>query len=106
MRSSPVKDDWTSARWFFPIRILMAVHCRFEDEVRAALRELAAGATGSSTFIARALVLSAPPDVAAGEMTDKGAVSQKAVLRNRAHDIARLFAEPCHPDVILPDSEA
>ncbi len=76
-----------------------------EDEVRAALRELATGATGSSTFIARALVLSVPPDVAAGEMTDKGAVSQKAVLRNRAADIARLFAEPLHPDVILPNVE-
>jgi feruloyl-CoA synthase len=76
------------------------------DEVRAALRELAAGATGSSTFIARALVLAAPPDAAAGEMTDKGAVSQKAVLRNRVHDIARLFAEPCRPDVISPDSES
>jgi feruloyl-CoA synthase len=75
------------------------------NEIRAALRELATGATGSSTFIARALVLSAPPDVAAGEMTDKGAVSQKAVLRNRAHDIARLFSEPRHPEVISPDVE-
>jgi hypothetical protein len=36
-------------------------------------------------------------------MTDKGAVSQKAVVRNRADDIARLFAEPRHPDVISPD---
>lgn len=71
------------------------------NEVRAALRELAAGATGSSTFIARALVLSAPPEAAAGEMTDKGAVSQKAVLRNRARDIAHLFAAPRHPAVIL-----
>jgi feruloyl-CoA synthase len=75
------------------------------NEVRAALRELATDATGSSTFIARALVLSAPPDAAAGEMTDKGAVSQKAVLRNRRHDIARLFAEPRHPDVISLDVE-
>jgi feruloyl-CoA synthase len=73
------------------------------NEVSAALHELATGATGSSTFIARALVLSAPPEIAAGEMTDKGAVSQKAVLRNRAHDIARLFAEPRHPDVISPE---
>lgn len=71
-----------------------------KNEVGAALRELAAGATGSSTFIARALVLSTPPDVAAGEMTDKGAVSQKAVLRNRANEVARLFANPCDPDVI------
>ncbi len=73
------------------------------SEVGAALRELASDATGSSTFIARALVLSAPPDVAAGEMTDKGAVSQKAVLRNRANDVARLFAEPLQPDVITFD---
>jgi len=73
------------------------------DEVRAALRELSLGATGSSTFIARALLLPTPPDAAAGEITDKGAVSQKSVLRNRADDIARLFAVPRHPDVITPD---
>lgn len=73
--------------------------------VRAALCELSSAATGSSTFIARALLLSTPPDAAAGEMTDKGAVSQKAVLRNRADDIARLFAVPRHPDVIAPNSE-
>jgi feruloyl-CoA synthase len=80
-------------------------HCgaqSIRNEIRAALRELATGATGSSTFIARALLLSSP-DVAAGEVTDKGAVSQKAVLRNRARDIARLFAEPRHPDVISSD---
>lgn len=75
------------------------------NEVVAALRELARGATGSSTFIARALLLSVPPDAAAGEMTDKGAVSQKAVLRNRAHDIARMFAEPRDPDVMSPGVE-
>jgi feruloyl-CoA synthase len=75
------------------------------NHVRAALRELAMGATGSSTFIARAMVASAPPDAAAGEMTDKGAVSQKTVLRNRAQDIARLFAVPRDPDVISPDVE-
>lgn len=73
-------------------------------QVGAALRELALGATGSSTFIARVLVLSTPPDAASGEITDKGAVSQKAVLRNRACDIARLFAEPRHPEVISSDS--
>jgi feruloyl-CoA synthase len=73
------------------------------DQLRTALREVARGATGSSTFIARAIVLSAPPNATAGEMTDKGAVSQKAVVRNRADDIARLFAEPRHPDVISPD---
>ena len=75
------------------------------NEVRTALREISSRATGSSTFIARALVLSAPPDVAAGEITDKGAVSQKAVLRSRARDVARLFAEPRHPDVISSEFE-
>jgi feruloyl-CoA synthase len=75
------------------------------NHVRAALRELAMGATGSSTFIARAMVASAPPGAAAGEVTDKGAVSQKTVLRNRAQDIARLFAVPRDPDVISPDVE-
>ena len=75
------------------------------SELGAALRAISSGATGSSTFIARALLLAAPPDAAAGEMTDKGAVSQKAVLRNRAHEVARLFAAPRHPDVISPDGD-
>jgi feruloyl-CoA synthase len=64
------------------------------SSVRAAVQQvldgLARQATGSSTFVARALILAEPPDAAAGEVTDKGTVSQKVTLRNRADAVSAL----------------
>ncbi len=51
---------------------------------------------GSSTRITRALLLAEPPQIDAGEITDKGYVNQRAVLARRAGDVERLYAE--HPD--------
>ncbi|MBF9042247.1 AMP-binding protein [Rhodobacterales bacterium HKCCE4037] len=66
-------------------------------EVRAALRErlsaLAAKATGSSNRITRALVLTEPLDLNAGEVTDKGSVNQRAVLNNRPEAVAALYGD-------------
>ena len=67
---------------------------RLRGEVEAALTEISAQATGSSTFVARALLMDTPPDPAAGEMTDKGAVSQRGVLRARKAFVDRLFNDP------------
>jgi feruloyl-CoA synthase len=66
-----------------------------DDAFRAALRtglaELAAGASASSTRIARLLVLAEPPSIDAGEITDKGYLNQRAILARRAADVARLY---------------
>jgi feruloyl-CoA synthase len=59
----------------------------------AALAALNAGA-GSAARIERLLVLADPPDMDAGEITDKGYVNQRAVLERRADLVARLLAEP------------
>ncbi len=48
------------------------------------LNRLAAGATGSSTRIARALILTEPASIDKGEVTDKGSINQRAVLKHRA----------------------
>src|SRR6185503_3770429 len=40
--------------------------------------------TGSSNRVARAIVLEEPPSLDAGEMTDKGSINQRAVLRRRS----------------------
>jgi feruloyl-CoA synthase len=48
-------------------------------------------ATGSSNRIARAVVLDEPPSLDAGEMTDKGSINQKAVLRRRHEIVERLY---------------
>jgi feruloyl-CoA synthase len=47
--------------------------------------------TGSSTRIARYAILEEPPSLDAGEMTDKGSINQKAVLRRRAHIVEALY---------------
>lgn len=62
------------------------------EALRAALARHNGSAGGSSRRIARALVLAEPPSVAAGEITDKGYINQRAVLTRRAADVERLFA--------------
>ncbi len=57
--------------------------------------------TGSSTRIARALIMEAPPSIDASEVTDKGSINQRAVLKNRAGLVERLYAEPIHPDIMV-----
>lgn len=57
---------------------------------------------GSASRIERLLLLSDPPDLDAGEITDKGYVNQRAVLERRAGQVARLFAEPPDEAVITP----
>ncbi|HEY1340605.1 MAG TPA: feruloyl-CoA synthase, partial [Bryobacteraceae bacterium] len=61
----------------------------------------AADAPGSSTRIARAIVVEEPPSFDAGELTDKGTVNQRAVLRHRAHLVERLYAQPYAAGVLV-----
>jgi feruloyl-CoA synthase len=49
-------------------------------------------ATGSSNRVARALVLEEPPSLDAGEMTDKGSINQRAVLKRRAALVEELYS--------------
>ena len=62
--------------------------------VQQVLDRLAAEATGSSNRIARALVLEEPPSIDAGEVTDKGSINQRTVLRTRADLVEMLYTEP------------
>lgn len=55
---------------------------------------------GSSTRIARLLLLSAPPSVDANEITDKGYINQRAVLENRSGDVERLYAGTPDEEII------
>ena len=69
----------------------------------AALRAYNAAHPGSSTRIARALLLDTPPSLDAGELTDKGHVNQRAVLRLRAAEVERLHASRGDDDCLLLD---
>ena len=65
------------------------------------LNQLAASATGSANRVARLLLLSEPPSIDKGEVTDKGSINQRAVLKHRdqlAHD----FHHNLLPHTLLP----
>jgi feruloyl-CoA synthase len=73
--------------------------------VRAALTDHlshhARSATGSAARVVAALVLETPLSFDKGEVTDKGSVNQRAVLRERADLVASLWSGG--PQVILAD---
>jgi feruloyl-CoA synthase len=66
----------------------------------AALAALNHGA-GSAGRIERLLLLEQPPNMDAGEITDKGYVNQRAVLDRHGDLVARLLAEPPDAAVIV-----
>lgn len=57
------------------------------------LAELAAAGTGSSNRIVAALLVEIPPSSAAGELTEKGTVNNRALQRNRPELLDILFGE-------------
>ena len=75
-------------------------HPVLRDDLRRRLTALAAEAPGSSTHVARAILLAEPPSIDAHELTDKGSINQRAVLANRAALVEGLYADPPAPDVI------
>ena len=56
---------------------------------------------GSSTRIARIILMTEPPSIDGHEMTDKGYVNQRATLERRAHLVERLYQEMPPDDVIV-----
>ncbi len=67
------------------------------------LNTLAAVSAGSSTRVARVLLMAEPPSMDKGEMTDKGSINQRAVLKNRAALVDELYATPLSSHVIAID---
>jgi feruloyl-CoA synthase len=75
-------------------------HASVRARFAAIVEALAAQGTGSSTFVARAIVLDQPPAGEAREITDKGSINQKAVLRHRAALVEELYQPAASPRVI------
>jgi feruloyl-CoA synthase len=74
-----------------------------EGALRDALRRWNAANPGGSTRIGRALVLTEPPSIDAGEITDKGYTNQRATLERRSARVADVYAEPPLAGVIIAD---
>ncbi|OGB95304.1 MAG: feruloyl-CoA synthase, partial [candidate division NC10 bacterium RIFCSPLOWO2_02_FULL_66_22] len=71
------------------------------SRLQAVFDRLALQSTGSSTRIARVLIMQTPPSIDASEITDKGSINQRAVLQHRAALVEELYAEPPSPRVLL-----
>lgn len=72
-----------------------------QAHLQKTLDTLLATATGSATRIARAVAATVPPSMALGEVTDKGSLNQRAVLRYRADLVAALH-EGTLPHTLRP----
>jgi feruloyl-CoA synthase len=62
------------------------------DALRERLVRVLAGSTGSSTRIARAILIDTPLSIDRGEVTDKGSINQRAVLEHRSALIDELYS--------------
>ena len=69
-----------------------AVLAKFQEVVN----ELSANSTGSANRIARMCLLSEPPTIDKGEITDKGSINQRSVLHHRADTVAALHEDRLH----------
>ncbi|MBV8763438.1 MAG: feruloyl-CoA synthase [Hyphomicrobiales bacterium] len=56
------------------------------------LARFAQEAKGSSTRVARLMLLEEPPSIDLNEITDKGSINQRAVLTRRANEVEALYA--------------
>ena len=73
---------------------------RVRAKFQAILDDLARESTGTTTFVARAILLDEPPSIDAREITDKGSLNQKMMLQNRSAVVEELYQEPASPRVI------
>ena len=80
----------------------MLSDARVRHQVRVGMQQLKAEGGGSSTFATRAMLMEEPPQIDAGEITDKGYLNQRAVIERRAELVEQLYATPLSADIIIP----
>jgi feruloyl-CoA synthase len=66
-------------------------HKLVHDFLKDAFEILNKNATGSSTRIEKYIIAVAPPNIDLGEITDKGSLNQRAVLKHRAELIDEMY---------------
>lgn len=71
----------------------LLAHPTVREAIRQRLRGHARAATGSATRVMRVMLLDRPLSIDRGEVTDKGSVNQRAVLRNHPDLIEALYGD-------------
>ena len=87
----PADAPWDAVLASAPVR----------DRFQAVVNELARQATGSASRIARALLLTEPPSIDKGEVTDKGSINQRAVLKHR-DALVQALHDGSAPNILQP----
>ena len=82
------------------IVIPAAADIALDTRVREVLQEMSRDSQGSSTRIARAVILTESLSLDAHEVTDKGSINQRAVLTHRAALVEDLYSPTPPPHVI------
>ncbi|GAB3762575.1 feruloyl-CoA synthase [Ramlibacter monticola] len=75
-----------------------------QDHFQGVLETLALQATGSASRVARLYLLDEPPSIDRGEVTDKGSINQRAVLKHR-DALVQAFHEDRLPFTLKPREE-
>jgi len=65
------------------------------------LNGLAKTATGSASRVARMVLMADPPSIDLGEVTDKGSINQRAVLKHREEIVELLYADDAPEHVLV-----
>ena len=73
-----------------PVSDVLA-HPRVRAAFAEKLASFAGSSTGSSTRVERLLLMAEPPSIDRGEVTDKGSINQRGVLRHRADLVEALY---------------
>ena len=81
----------------------LRAHPILRELLRGRLRDYARAHTASSVRVRKAALLPTAPSLDRGEVTDKGSVNQRAVLRHRPDLIAELYQFDSADDVIQVD---
>ena len=84
-----------------PLQALLA-HPAVRARLAEGMAQLRRDGGGTSTYATRALFLEEPPQIDAGEITDKGYINQRAVLERRAKLVERLYAASPDPGIVRP----
>lgn len=73
----------------------LLAHPALRAAIQQRIAEYVAQVSGSSRRVVRFLFLGKPLDMQRGELTEKGSVNQRAVLRNHADQVAVLYSDDC-----------
>jgi feruloyl-CoA synthase len=110
--AGPDRDEVTALAWILPseARELCGLtpdtavpldHPVLRSHLADTLAAMSATA-GSAGRVARLILCAEPPDLDAGEITDKGYINQRVVIERRSDLVERLYAPQPDPEVIVP----